>query len=91
MLDLEGKISKKLNSRRGDSDLVLEQTVITPGNSTPNISRIKSPEEFFQRSGTRAGNDKKAGEPYNPSGSITVNPDGSIRILPPGGNHENFY
>lgn len=45
---------------------------------------IKSPEEFFQREGIRADRDDKAGQPYKPSGSISVYPDGRIVITPPG-------
>lgn len=63
----------------------MEQTRIVPGNKTDNISLIESPEEFFQRSGIRSGNDLKAGQEYFPSGSITVKPDGTITIIPPGG------
>lgn len=68
-----------------EGGLPLEQTRIVPGNKTDNISLIESPEEFFQRSGIRSGNDLKAGQEYFPSGSITVKPDGTITIIPPGG------
>jgi len=57
---------------------------IVPGNMTGAVPEIKDPEEFFQRSGIRSGNDPRAGEPYLPSGSVTVTPDGEIVIIPPG-------
>ncbi len=64
----------------------LESTQIVPGNSTKSIETIQSPEEFFQRSGTRSLDEigGKAGQSYYPSGSITANPDGFIVILKPG-------
>ena len=57
---------------------------IIPGNKTETVPEIKEPEEFFQRSGIRGGNDPRAGEPYLPSGSVTLTPDGEIVIIPPG-------
>jgi RHS repeat-associated protein len=63
--------------------LQLERTRIVPGNETPNIPKIVSPEEFFQRVGVRAARDVKAGEVFFPSGSVTVTP-GMITYLPPG-------
>jgi hypothetical protein len=65
--------------------LQLETTRIVPGNQTPNIPLIQSPEEFFQRSGIRAPGDPQAGLPFNASGSYTFHPDGSITVFPPGG------
>lgn len=81
-----GKLLKKLNSQYSKQEgfLTLESTRITPGNSTPTIKTIKSAEEFFQRSGMRVSPDPKAGQPYVPSGSITLLPDGMVTILPPG-------
>jgi hypothetical protein len=66
--------------------LELEKTRFVPGNQTANIPLVQSPEEFFQRSGTRSGNDPNAGQPFGPSGSYTFCRDGSIVIIPPGGN-----
>ncbi|RLC09399.1 MAG: hypothetical protein DRI57_22185 [Deltaproteobacteria bacterium] len=57
---------------------------IVPGKKTESVPQIISPEEFFQRSGTRSSNDPRAGEPYLPSGSVTVTPDGEILIIPAG-------
>lgn len=57
---------------------------IIPGNKTETVPEIKEPEAFFQRSGIRSGNDPRAGEPYLPSGSVTVIPDGEIIIIPAG-------
>jgi hypothetical protein len=65
--------------------LQLEKTRIVPGNRTPALPLIQSPEEFFQRSGTRSGKDPHAGQPYSPSGSYTFHPDGSLTVYPPGG------
>jgi hypothetical protein len=65
--------------------LKLESTRIVPGNQTLNIPVIQNPEEFFQRSGIRAGKDPRAGQPFGPSGSYTFHPDGSITVYPPGG------
>jgi hypothetical protein len=65
--------------------LQLEKTRIVPGNQTPGIPLIQSPEEFFQRSGTRSGSDPLAGHSYTPSGSYTFHPDGSITEFAPGG------
>lgn len=50
---------------------------IFPGNETPNVPKIESPEEFFGRSGTRTEPGRE-GEPFHPSGSVTYNPDGSV-------------
>ncbi|MDR1238567.1 MAG: hypothetical protein LBK27_00475 [Treponema sp.] len=66
--------------------LQMETTKIVPGNSTPNIERITSPEESFQRSGIRSGGDVKAGQPFGPSGSITAHSDGTITQI---GTHGN--
>ena len=82
-----GKLIDSLNKQfsQDASMLMLERTRITPGNSTPTITDpIISPEEFFQRSGMRVAPDLKAGQPYVPSGSVTVRPDGTITITPPG-------
>lgn len=65
--------------------LQLETTRIVPGNQTPNIPLIQSPEEFFQRSGIRSGGGPQVGQPFGPSGSFTFHPDGSITSYPPGG------
>jgi hypothetical protein len=65
--------------------LQLEMTRIVPGNQTPSIPLIQSPEEFFQRSGIRSASDPQAGQPFGPSGSYTFHPDGSITAHPPGG------
>lgn len=80
-----GKIIKKINDKSQNINGALnpEPTRIVPNNETPNIQRIESPEEFFQRSGVRADKDEKAGQPYVPSGSITVDTDGTITIIPP--------
>lgn len=81
-----GKLIDGLNKQfmQDPSMLMLERTRITPGNSTPTITEIVSPEEFFQRSGLRVAPDPKAGQPYVPSGSVTVAPDGRVIIIPPG-------
>jgi hypothetical protein len=73
-----------LVSRMGP--LVLERTRIVPGNRTTQIPLIQSPEEFFQRTGIRSGNDPLAGQTFGPSGSYTFHPDGSITVYPPGGS-----
>jgi hypothetical protein len=65
--------------------LQLETTRIVPGNQTPSIPSIQSPEEFFQRSGIRTAADPQAGQPFGPSGSYTFHPDGSITVYPPAG------
>ena len=65
--------------------LQLETTRIVPGNQTPSIPLIQSPEEFFQRSGIRSAADPQAGQPFGPSGSYTFHPDGSITVYPPTG------
>ncbi len=56
-----GKMIKKINdkSQNINGSLNLESTRIVPNNETPNISKIESPEEFFQRRGIRADKDKK--------------------------------
>lgn len=79
------KLIKKVNGV-ADNDpswLRMEETKIIPGNETPNIPRIESPEEFFARSGNRQPDDK-GGAPYTPSGSHTYAPDGSISSRCPG-------
>lgn len=79
------KIKDKIRDKSTNIDgaLKLEPTHITPNNETLNIPKIESPEEFFQRGGVRSNVDEKAGQPYMPSGSITVNTDGTIMIIPP--------
>ena len=62
----------------------MERLPIVPGKSTATIPQIVTPEEFFQRSGIRAGGDLKAGQPFFPSGSVTVTGDGRIVLIPPG-------
>jgi hypothetical protein len=61
----------------------LERLTIVPGKSTATISEILSPEEFFQRTGIRAGGDLNAGKPYYASGSITLTQDGKVLLIPP--------
>ncbi|ODM27839.1 MBL fold metallo-hydrolase [Acetivibrio mesophilus] len=73
---------KSFNKKFGDQFLLEDKIKIVTGNETKNIRKIISPEEFFQRSGVRGINDAKAGQPFYPSGSITVTPDGQIIILP---------
>ena len=73
----------KRDSAEIPNALKVEDTRIVPGNETKNSPRISSPEEFFQRSGTRAGRDGKAGQPFHPSGSVTIHPNGIIQINPP--------
>ena len=77
------RVVRNIN-RLGEGLQIEADIPIVPGKSTPTVSRILSPEEFFQRSGVRAGGDLKAGQPYYPSGSITVTTDGRILIIPPG-------
>ena len=72
------------NVNKQELGLSLEELTIIPGKSTNTIDPIISPEEFFQRSGIRAGGDLKAGQPYYPSGSITVTSDGKVVVIPPG-------
>lgn len=81
-----GKILKDLKKSFEGKEgfLSLEETKIAPGNKTASIEEIKSPEEFFQRSGKRSEQDQKAGEAYRPSGSITLKEDGTITLIPPG-------
>jgi RHS repeat-associated protein len=78
-----GKVIDRASSVPGG--LPMETTRIVPGNETPHIPRIQSPEEFFMRSGTRGGGDPRAGEPYTPSGYITYSPDGSATHCQPDG------
>ncbi|MBH0331109.1 hypothetical protein ABH14_15075 [Brevibacillus brevis] len=77
------KLLKKADKVEGG--LPIEKTIIVPGNSTPNIPKIESPEEFFQRTGQRLFPDSRGDMSIKPSGSITVKPDGKIIIIPPGG------
>jgi RHS repeat-associated protein len=78
------KLIKKVNGVEDDPSWIrMEETKIIPGNETPNIPRIESPEEFFDRSGNRQPDDK-GGAPYTGSGSHTYNPDGSISSRCPG-------
>jgi hypothetical protein len=80
------KLIKRLNDqfKSRPEFLKLEQTRIVTGNETATIERITSPEEFFQRAGIRRAPDSKAGRPFAPSGSVTVESDGTITIVPPG-------
>ncbi len=80
-----GKVIDKVNTAGANdpSFLPMETTKIVPGNQTPHIARIESPEEFFARSGNRRPEDK-GGAPYTPSGSHTYNPDGSMSSRCPG-------
>ncbi len=55
---------------------------IFSGNNPPSGS-IKSPQEFFQRSGIREFPPERYGEPFSPSGHISYHPDGTITIVPP--------
>ena len=78
------RVIKQLNNQRQDGDLHLEDDIrIAPGVETETVPVMKSPEEFFQRSGVRSGGDPKAGQPFMPSGSVTAEPDGSVKIRPP--------
>lgn len=80
------RIIKYVNKATADdsSFLKMEELAIVPGKTTKTIETITTPEQFFQRSGTRAGGDLKAGHGYTASGSITVSPDNNISIIPPG-------
>jgi hypothetical protein len=72
------------NLNKQGFDLRLEATPIVPGYSSRSIETITTPELFFQRSGIRSASDPRAGEPYGPSGSITVTKDGKVILVPPG-------
>lgn len=76
-----GKVVKA--AQKVQEGLPVENTKIIPGNSTDNIPVIESPEEFFQRSGTRNYSDSKGSMDIIPSGSITVYPNGEIVVIPP--------
>ncbi len=76
-------INKQAKKNPGLEFLNLERTRIVPGNSTKSISKIDTPEEFFQRSGTRTPPDPRSPESFFPSGSVTLLPNGTIKILPP--------
>jgi hypothetical protein len=76
------RVIKSINEQ--GFDVPLERLTIVPGKSTATIKPIISPEEFFQRSGIRAGGDLRAGQSYVPSGSITLTKDGRIVLIPPG-------
>jgi predicted nucleotidyltransferase len=69
-----------------EGGLPLENGIaIVTGNKTKNVDEIKSPEEFFQRSGTRSDRDPKAGQPYEASGSISASSDGkTVTVIPAG-------
>nr|WP_314902330.1 hypothetical protein [uncultured Deefgea sp.] len=54
------------------------------GNNPPS-GPIVSPQEFFQCSGIRGPfPPERAGQPFGPSGYISVPPNGTITIVPPG-------
>ena len=80
------KLVNKANRLRG---LHIEDGIsIVPGNSTRNIKVIKSPEEFFSRSGFRTDglhkfDPRRIFRPFKPSGSISVLPDGTIKVIKP--------
>ncbi|MET1257446.1 hypothetical protein [Aliikangiella maris] len=78
------QIDRILNSFDEAGDLVSERGVkIFAGNKPPS-GIIESPQEFFQRSGIREFPPSRAGEPFGPSGYISINPDGTITLVPPG-------
>jgi hypothetical protein len=86
-----GNLSKaqaqKINEKVSDlGPLKIDRTPIVPGHESKSVPKISSPEEFFQRGGVRGPGDPRAGEPYLPSGSITVTPQGDVIIIPPGAN-----
>ena len=78
-----GKVIKAAEKVEGG--LTIESTKIIPGNYTENIPVIESPEEFFQRNGSRNYPDSKGSMDIVPSGSITVYPSGEIVVIPPNG------
>ncbi len=55
-------------------------TRIFTGNAADGFSKIHSPQGFFQRYGIRAKGLKK-GQPFSPSGSITVTKDRTIYTI----------
>jgi RHS repeat-associated protein len=82
---LSSNQAKKVNEKVSKlGPLKLEETRIVPGYESEVIPKITTPEEFFQRSGVRGPKDPKPGQPYVPSGSITVTPQGEVIIIPPG-------
>ena len=81
----ERQAQRLIGSINGQGHAVpMERLTIVPGKSTATIPQIVTPEEFFQRSGIRAGGDLKAGEPFFPSGSVSATRDGRIVLTPPG-------
>lgn len=78
-----GKLGRVLDKFDSAGQLRAERGVrIVTGNESKNISRIESPQEFFQRSGFRT-DPGRVGEPFRPSGSITVRTNGTIIFEPP--------
>jgi hypothetical protein len=64
---------------------IIQHNWIFPGSQPSRyVSKIRSPEEFFMRSGVRSPHDgAKAGQPFYPSGYIKVSPDGMVEIVRP--------
>ncbi len=75
------KLIKKIKERTGP--LAPEEFQIVPGRPVAGGNPVSTPEEFFQRSGVRTAGDR-AGEAFEPSGSVTVTPDGQVIILQAG-------
>ncbi len=78
------KINRILNSFDEAGDLVSERDIKIFSGNKPKSGIIESPQEFFQRSGIREFPPSRAGEPFVPSGYISINPDGTITLVPPG-------
>ncbi len=77
------QIDRVLNSFDEAGELVSERGIkIFSGNKPPS-GVIESPQEFFQRSGIRDFPPERAGEPFGPSGYISISPDGTMTLVPP--------
>ncbi|UAA37567.1 hypothetical protein KIH87_12695 [Paraneptunicella aestuarii] len=79
-----GQVKRILNNFDNAGELRSERGIRIVTGNKPKSGLITSPQDFFQLSGKRTYPLSQAGQPFVPSGYISINPNGTVKFVPPG-------